>query len=188
MLEVLELISQIAADVGVDSPRAGKYASDKMLFSLLYSSLPYDANSLAGNGVRARLVVMKWCWLRLIRRLEPAIRRFAPDVIISTQMIPAAMASYLKQRRKATAPLIGVMTDFGVHDFWKQRGVDSYCVAHESSLGSIGPEFAHATEVATGVPLMPEFARPMSQARSASGTAVAAGRRRSCSCSAAGLG
>jgi processive 1,2-diacylglycerol beta-glucosyltransferase len=163
VLEVLELISQIAADVGVSSPRAGKYASDKMLFSLLYSSLPYDANSLAGNGVRARLVVMKWCWLRLIRRLEPAIRRFAPDVIISTQMIPAAMASYLKQRRKATAPLVGVMTDFGVHDFWKQRGVDSYCVAHESSLGSIGPEFAHATEAATGVPLMPEFSRPLLQ-------------------------
>src|SRR5688572_13947728 len=78
-------------------------------------------------------------------------------------MIPAAMASYLKQRRKASAPLVGVMTDFGVHDFWKQRGVDSYCVAHESSLGSIGPEFAHATEIATGVPLMPEFSRPLSQ-------------------------
>ncbi|HJY41653.1 MAG TPA: hypothetical protein VJ303_10470 [Steroidobacteraceae bacterium] len=165
VLEVLELISQIAADVGVRSPRPGnKYASDKMLFSLLYSSLPYDANSLAGNGVRARLVVMKWCWLRLIRRLEPAIRRFAPDVIVSTQMIPAAMASYLKQRRKASAPLVGVMTDFGVHDFWKQRGVDRYCVAHESILGSVGPQFPHALEIATGVPLMPDFARPLSQA------------------------
>jgi processive 1,2-diacylglycerol beta-glucosyltransferase len=164
VLEVLELISQIAADVGVPSPRSARYASDRMLFSLLYSSLPYDANSLAGNGVRARLVVMKWCWLRLIRRLEPAIRRFDPDVIISTQMIPAAMASYLKQRRKVTAPLIGVMTDFGVHDFWKQRGVDRYCVAHESILGSVGPEFPHAVEVATGVPLMPDFTRPLSQA------------------------
>ena len=165
VLEVLELISRIAAEVGVRSPRPGnKYASDKMLFSLLYSSLPYDANSLAGNGVLARLVVMKWCWLRLIRRLEPAIRRFAPDVIVSTQMIPAAMASYLKQRRKATAPLIGVMTDFGVHDFWKQRGVDRYCVAHESILGSVGSQFPHAVEIATGVPLMPDFMRPMSQA------------------------
>jgi hypothetical protein len=165
VLEVLELISQIAAEVGVRSPRPGnRYASDKMLFSLLYSSLPYDANSLGGNGVRARLVVMKWCWLRLIRRLEPAIRRFAPDVIVSTQMIPAAMASYLKQRRKVTAPLVGVMTDFGVHDFWKQHGVDRYCVAHESILGSVGPQFPRAIEIATGVPLMPDFARPLSQA------------------------
>ena len=164
VLEVLELISRIAADVGVPSRRSARYASDRMLFSLLYSSLPYDANSLAGNGVRARLVVMKWCWVRLIRRLEPAIRRFAPDVIVSTQMIPAAMASYLKQRRKVAAPLIGVMTDFGVHDFWKQHGVDRYCVAHESILGSVGPAFPHAAEIATGVPLMPGFARPLSQA------------------------
>lgn len=163
VLEVLELISKIAADVTVDSPRNGKYASDKMLFSMLYSSLAYHADSLAGNGVRARMVVMKWCWLRLIRRLEPAMRRFEPDVIVSTQMIPAAMASYLKQRRKATAPLIGVMTDFGVHDFWKQSGVDGYCVAHESILGSVGPAFPHAVEVATGVPLMPDFTRPLSQ-------------------------
>jgi UDP-N-acetylglucosamine:LPS N-acetylglucosamine transferase len=164
VLEVLQLISQIAADVGVPSTRSAKYASDRMLFSMLYSSLAYEADSLAGNGVLARLVVMKWCWMRLIRRLEPAIRRFAPDVIVSTQMIPAAMASYLKQRRKATAPLIGVMTDFGVHDFWKQRGVDRYCVAHESILGSVGPQFPHALEIATGVPLMPDFMRPMSQA------------------------
>jgi processive 1,2-diacylglycerol beta-glucosyltransferase len=163
VLEVLELISTIAADVEVKSTHRGRYASDKMLFSLLYSALPYDRNSLAGNGVRARLVVMKWCWLRLIRRLEPAIRRYAPDVIVSTQMIPAAMASYLKQRGKVTAPVIGVMTDFGVHDFWKQRGVDRYCVAHESILGSVGPEFPHAVEIATGVPLMPDFARPLSQ-------------------------
>jgi UDP-N-acetylglucosamine:LPS N-acetylglucosamine transferase len=165
VLEVLELISQIAAEVGVRSPRPGnRYASDKMLFSLLYSSLPYDANSLGGNGERARLGVLKWSWLRLIRRLEPAIRRFAPDVIVSTQMIPAAMASYLKQRRKVTAPLVGVMTDFGVHDFWKQHGVDRYCVAHESILGSVGPQFPRAIEIATGVPLMPDFARPLSQA------------------------
>lgn len=163
VLEVLELISAIAADVGMKAPRGGRYASDKMLLSLLCASLPYDGDSLAGNGVRARLALMKWSWLRLIRRLEPAIRRFAPDVIISTQMIPAAMTSYLKQRGKVAAPLIGVMTDFGVHDFWKQRGVDRYCVAHESILGSVGAAFPHAVEMATGVPLMPGFARPLSQ-------------------------
>jgi processive 1,2-diacylglycerol beta-glucosyltransferase len=165
VLEVLELISAIAADVGMTSPRGGRrYASDKMLISLLCASLPYDADSLAGNGVRARLAVMKWCWLRLIRRLEPAIRSFAPDVVISTQMIPAAMTSYLKQRHKVVAPVVGVMTDFGVHDFWKQQGVDRYCVAHESILGSVGAAFPHAVEIATGVPLMPGFARPLSQA------------------------
>jgi processive 1,2-diacylglycerol beta-glucosyltransferase len=164
VLEVLELISGIAAAAGANAPRGGRYASDRMLLSLLCAALPYDRDSLAGNGVRARLALMKWTWLRLIRRLEPAMKRFAPDVIISTQMIPAAMASYLRLRGKAAAPIIGVMTDFGVHDFWKQRGIDSYCIAHESVGAGIRTLFPHAQELATGVPLMPSFAQPLSQA------------------------
>lgn len=162
VLEVLELISKIAADKGEAAPRGGKYASDRMLLSLLCAALPYDGDSLAGNGVRARLALLKWTWLRLIRRLEPAIKRFAPDVIISTQMIPAAMASYLKQRGKFSVPLIGVMTDYGVHDFWKQSGIDRYCVAHESIVSGDDVDLADSI-VATGVPLMPAFAAPLSQ-------------------------
>jgi hypothetical protein len=163
VLEVLELISAIAAAQGLAAPRAGKYGSDRLLLSLLCAALPYDGESLAGNGVRARLALLKWTWLRLIRRLEPAIKRFAPDVIVSTQMIPAAMASYLKQRGKLSVPLIGVMTDFGVHDFWKQSGINRYCVAHESIAAQGAGDLADPM-IATGVPLMPGFACPVSQA------------------------
>jgi processive 1,2-diacylglycerol beta-glucosyltransferase len=162
VLEVLELISKIAAEKGEHAVRGGKYASDRLLLSLLCAALPYDGDSLAGNGVRARLALLKWTWLRLIRRLEPSIKRFAPHVIICTQMIPAAMASYLKQRGKHSAPMIGVMTDFGVHDFWKQSGINRYCVAHESIANRGGGDLADPV-VATGVPLMPAFAATISQ-------------------------
>jgi processive 1,2-diacylglycerol beta-glucosyltransferase len=164
VLEVLELISAIAARAGESVRRKGRYVSDKMLLSLLCAALPLDSESLAGNGVRARLAVIKWAWMRLIRRLEPAVQKFSPDVIISTQMVPAAMAAYLKERGKASAAMIGVMTDFGVHDFWKQGGIDRYCVAHESVVANIAEMFPHAREVATGVPLMPAFAYPISRA------------------------
>jgi processive 1,2-diacylglycerol beta-glucosyltransferase len=160
VLEVLQLISGIALDAGANLPRGGRYGSDKVLLSLLCAALPYDADSLAGNGVRARLALLKWTWLRLIRRLEGAIRKFSPEVIVSTQMVPAAMASSLKQRGKTSAALIGVMTDFGVHDFWRQHGVDRYCVAHESLVASVNSGGA----LATGVPLMPHFSHPLSQA------------------------
>jgi UDP-N-acetylglucosamine:LPS N-acetylglucosamine transferase len=163
VLEVLELISGIAAERGAHAPRGGRYASDRMLLSLLCAALPYAPDSLAGNGVRARLALMKWTWLRLIRRLEPAVTRFEPDAVICTQMIPAAMASWLRERRKIAAPIIGVMTDFGVHDFWKQRGVETYCLAHESIEADVRRLFPHASEVATGAPLMPAFAQPLSQ-------------------------
>ena len=161
VLEVFELIASLTANEGMNIPRGGRYASDRLLYSLLCAALPYDGDSLAGNGVRARLALLKFTWLRLIRRLEPAIRKFAPDVIISTQMIPAAMTSYLKQRGKVPASVIGVLTDFGVHDFWKQRGIDRYCVAHESILDSEASATPRA--VVTGVPLMPDFAFPLSQ-------------------------
>lgn len=163
VLEVLELIASVAIKEGASIPRGGRYASDKLLYSLLCTSMPYDGDSLAGNGVRARLALWKFTWLRLIRRLDPAIRKFAPDVIISTQMIPAAMASYLQQRGKVQASMIGVLTDFGVHDFWKQPGIDRYCVAHRSILDSDTPSTS-SRAVVTGVPLMPDFAFPMSQA------------------------
>ena len=169
VLEVLELISAIAAEAGAHASRGGRYASDRMLLSLLCAALPYDRDSLAGNGVRARLALIKWTWLRLIRRMEPAVKRFAPDAIISTQMIPAAMASWLRLRGKVAAPIIAVMTDFGVHDFWKQRGVDCYCVAHESISAGIRTLFPHAQELATGAPLMPFFSEPMSQAEARRG-------------------
>lgn len=159
VLEVFQLIASVASSEGVSIPRGGRYASDKLLYSLLCTSMPYDGDSLAGNGVRARLALWKFTWLRLIRRLEPAIRKFDPDVIISTQMIPAAMASYLKQRGKVRASMVGVLTDFGVHDFWKQRGIDRYCVAHESIL----EQNRSSRAIVTGVPLMPGFAFPLSQ-------------------------
>ena len=162
VLEVLQLIASVAIKEGMSIERGGRYASDKLLYSLLCTSMPYDGDSLAGNGVRARLALWKFTWLRLIRRLEPAIRKFAPDVIISTQMIPAAMASYLQQRGKVQASMIGVLTDFGVHDFWKQRGIDRYCIAHKSILEDASSTSSRA--VVTGVPLMPDFAFPLSQA------------------------
>lgn len=163
VLEVLEHCASVASKEGQSIPRGGRYASDKLLYSLLCASMPYDGDSLAGNGVRARLALWKFTYLRLIRRLEPAIRKFAPDVIVGTQMIPAAMTSYLKQRGKVQASMVGVLTDFGVHDFWKQRGVDRYCVAHASILEGDGSSMSSRAAI-TGVPLMPDFAFPLSQA------------------------
>jgi processive 1,2-diacylglycerol beta-glucosyltransferase len=161
VLEVFQLIAAMAERAGTNAPHRGRYASDRLLLTLLCAALPYEADSLAGNGVRARLTLMKWIWMRLIRRLEPAIRKAAPDVIVSTQMIPAAMVSHLKQRRKIDAPLLGVMTDFGVHDFWKQEGIDAYCVAHRSIAANLSS--VHVDVVASGVPLMPGFRTPPSQ-------------------------
>lgn len=158
VMEVLELISEIASSTVVVA-RGAQYATDRLLLAMLYNSLPFNGNSLAGNGVRARLAIMKWSWLRLSKRLEAVVNAFAPHVMVATQMIPAALVSVMKRHGRVHAPLIGVLTDYGVHDFWRQRGIDAYCVAHPSI-----PQAQQApTAMATGVPLMPAFAQPLAQ-------------------------
>ena len=162
VLEVLELISQIMAS-SVADVRGTNYPSDRLLLSLLGIALPYDGASLAGIGVRARLALIKWTWMRLNKRIGGLIQQFAPDVVIGTQMIPAAMVSSLKRRGRLNAPLMGVLTDYGMHDFWRQPGVDCYCIAHESIAASVRVNDQRVEVCPTGVPLMPGFAHPLSQ-------------------------
>lgn len=164
VLEVLDLISRISNQVATPDFAGLRYSSDRWLLALLCAALPYDGASLAGNGVRARLAIMKWTWLRLVKRIEYTIAELAPDVVVCTQMIPAAMVSAVKRRRKLQLPVVGVLTDFGVHDFWRQPGIDRYCIAHPSMAQSFAePQREHAV-YATGVPLMPGFSAPLPQA------------------------
>ena len=83
-----------------------------------------------------------------------------PDVVVGTQMIPAALLSTVKVRKGVAIPSIGVPTDFGVHDFWIQPGTSAYCVAHSAIPGL--PRSPAVPVSVTGVPLMPGFARPPS--------------------------
>jgi processive 1,2-diacylglycerol beta-glucosyltransferase len=163
VLEVLELIASIATTAAAPDVKSLRYSSDRFLLSLLCAALPYDGASLGGNGVRARLALMKWTWMRLVKRLEVVIRDAAPDIIGCTQMIPAAMVSALRQRRKLNMPTVGILTDFGVHDFWIQPNVDRYCVAHESMVAAFAADRRCDDVVVTGVPLMPAFTQPLPQ-------------------------
>lgn len=160
VMEVLELISEIASS-SVAENNGVQYATDRLLLSMLYTSLPYDRASLGGNGIRARLALIKWSWLRMRKRLSSVASAFEPDLVISTQMIPAAMISSLRSVRCLDVPQLGVLTDYGLHDFWRQPGIDRYCAAHDSIVAADDPD--HRRMTATGVPLMPAFAHPLSQ-------------------------
>ena len=56
VLEVFELIRIGRGQEGLSIPRGGRYASDKLLYSLLCASLPYDATTspatACGHGWR----------------------------------------------------------------------------------------------------------------------------------------
>lgn len=177
--EVVELVERFAAGSGAGSRSLaslfdwalGPYPSDLLFFPTACAALPTNSQERsAGSVALLRQALLKWAFLRLQGRIEQRLQEFAPDVVIATQMLPAALVSALKQttRRWRRLPLVGVLTDFGAHDYWTQPGVDLYCLPHEDVLTastrarSLARYGGHC--VATGVPLMPGFEQPPQQA------------------------
>lgn len=156
VLQLFELIELM--HVEPLRPSLGTYASDRMLFSMFCAG--DGKKMLVAGGGRAKLALMKWSWARLTRRMESLLQEFRPEVVVSTQMIPNALVSALKQRGRCNAPSIAVPTDFGVHDFWRQAGTELYCIGHDQ-LKDLPAGLDRARIRATGFPLMPEFARPI---------------------------
>jgi len=162
LAEGLELLAATGADDARLEPSGGHYALDRVLFRLLCAVLPKRARRCSGIRALGRRALIKWGWARLARRLEARLQAFGPDVVIATQMSPAALLSFVKKRRRLNAPLIGVLTDFGVHDLWIQPGIDCYCVAHDSIAGLPGVAIERSRMSVTGIPLMPGFRNPPS--------------------------
>ncbi len=160
LVEGLELLAATAADGSGLDPGGGRFALDRVLFRWICAVLPTRARRSSGNRALGRRVLTNWVWSRLARSLHTCLQDFAPDVVIATQMAPAALLSYVKKRRPLNAPLIGVLTDFGVHDLWIQPEIDCYCVAHESIAGVPGDAIERSRISVTGIPLMPGFQNP----------------------------
>ena len=66
--------------------------------------------------------------------LYPAIAQYQPDVIITTHPFATEMVSDLKEDNSITAPLICILTDYGVHRAWIAPHVDAYVVASEDMV------------------------------------------------------
>lgn len=103
---------------------------------------------------------------RLLKKnMLQLIRRYQPDLIITTHPFPCGAAAYLKSIGKTGIPLAAVITDFSVHRLWVYRQVDDYCVPNEEARlelvrQGIRPERVHIT----GIPLRADFAKPAGEA------------------------
>lgn len=133
------------------------HPSDRVLLLYLQAALVRRRHNTAAVRALVRRVLSRWIWARLMRRLEQRLDDFAPHAAIATQMGPAALLAGIRARRRLALPLIAVPTDYGIHDFWMQRGVSCFCVAHETVQRPDLP--AGSLLHATGLPLMPGFRR-----------------------------
>jgi processive 1,2-diacylglycerol beta-glucosyltransferase len=93
------------------------------------------------------------------RRLVELVRDVAPDVIVHTHFLPAAIVAHERRRRRLQAPHAVVVTDYEVHRFWRCPGVARYFVAREENRVHLEAlrEPGEAVRV-TGIPVLPVFA------------------------------
>ncbi|MCG2741462.1 MAG: hypothetical protein L6300_14705 [Syntrophaceae bacterium] len=139
------------------SPHCG--LPDRALFTFLLESLAGLRHFPGGKVFRRE--ILKWIPWRLARRLLAEVLRFSPDVIVATQMHPAALLSGLgRWRGTGSSVVVAVLTDYGVHDLWVQQRTGHYCVPTEGAAGDLIARGipAHRIHI-TGIPLMPGFRR-----------------------------
>jgi processive 1,2-diacylglycerol beta-glucosyltransferase len=135
---------------------------DQTLFLNLFQSIVAKSPVMT-NLVRRGLVV--WMHALLCKRLKQRLQKFAPDAVISTQMMPAALLSALRRRGEMThVPSVGVITDYGVHHFWLRSDIDHYCVASDAMAADLRARgITEAAIAVTGIPLMSGFRNPLPQ-------------------------
>lgn len=95
----------------------------------------------------------------LVSRLRDHISRYKPEVVVATQMYPAALMANLKKKMGFRhIRSVGVITDYGLHTAWVRPQTDFYCVPCEEIVDELVDEGVSSSRIrVTGIPLMPHF-------------------------------
>ena len=99
------------------------------------------------------------------RGLAACLAALQPDAVVTVHATPAVAMSALAAEGHRLPPHTTVVTDFVAHSQWIAPGVDRYCVAAEEVKHDfIARGIAADRIVVTGVPVRPEFERPVDRA------------------------
>ena len=85
------------------------------LYEFLYN---FTAGRLPGFSVQSLLA------MAMKRNMEGLIRQYEADIVICTHPFPCAAASSLKKSGRLEALLVGVITDFSVHQMWVYENIE----------------------------------------------------------------
>jgi processive 1,2-diacylglycerol beta-glucosyltransferase len=95
----------------------------------------------------------------LFREFRRLLKSGPWRVCVCTHFLPAQLAA----GRFGLPPLALVITDFGLHRFWVQRGVAQYFVATDTMANDLRRRRVRRTRIeVTGIPIGPAFAHPPS--------------------------
>lgn len=94
----------------------------------------------------------------LSARVKKYVSEYNPDCIVATQMYPNALLSRYVKKGIIKQPIVGVLTDYGVHGVWVKDTTALYCVGHQTVADSLRKQGVSAQRIrVTGIPLVPAF-------------------------------
>ena len=123
------------------------------VFPGVYTHLYQNSqNRYLGNGVQS---LISWGFRRRMKRLVNVLK---PDALVFTHPFPACTANLLKKEGQISIPLLGVITDFDIHQLWIYKHLDGYCVPTEKLADQLAGhgvprEIIHTT----GIPVRRAF-------------------------------
>lgn len=89
----------------------------------------YDLMYYSSQGYKRGMAVKTLIAWGLKRRMLRVLADRKPDILVFTHPFPAGAAVLLKRQHRLNIPLVGVITDFAVHQLWLYPQIDLYCVA-----------------------------------------------------------
>lgn len=154
------------ADRSGFSQLAGYNSLDSALLNTLINSICNRSKIPAGRLLTQGLLAL--IYNILAARLRKFVNEYEPDFLIATQMYPNALLSHSIKKGLIKQPVIGVLTDYGVHGVWVRDTTSVYCVSHEEVAKELRKQGIAAERIkVTGIPLVPAFSNipTQSQAR-----------------------
>ena len=119
------------------------------MYDLLYR---FSQMPLPGGKVQSLMAIS------MKRSMLTLINNYRPDAIICTHPFPCGAAAYLKRTHRINLPLIGVITDFAIHRFWRYNETDMYFVATPELKQQLATQGINLPRIhATGIPVSPKF-------------------------------
>lgn len=126
------------------------------LFPMLYDLMYYSS-----QGYKKGMAVKTLIAWGLKRRMLRFLADKKPDVLIFTHPFPAGAAALLKRQHRLNIPIMGVITDFTIHQLWLYPQMDMYCVAASQTKDLLVQQGIHSDKIiVSGIPVRTAFQGP----------------------------
>jgi processive 1,2-diacylglycerol beta-glucosyltransferase len=120
----------------------------------LYGAAYFRANHRDGALEPVRRAADHVAWAGLVKRVVA----LAPRAVIATHHLPLVVLGRARRKGRLHCPLLGVVTDYGTHAVWAEKGLDALCVPGDRAFrDALAHGFPESLLHTTGIPVRLAF-------------------------------